>query len=325
MTAGCGPKKGQGARANQGDVQMPTPLVSVIVPTRNRARLLQGCVERLLAQEDAPLYEVIVVDNGSTDETPDLLVRLAAGSDRLRAVREERAGISHARNAGVALAQGELLFFTDDDVLVPDRWVETGVRLFQDESCDALGGPVLPVLEGGVALPAWFGERLYPCLALRPPIGGNRWLTADDWMPYGASMAFRREMVERAGGFDPALGRRGDFLGIGEESVLFRRVLDIGGRVLFSDDFAVEHRIGKDRLRKAYFRKWMRDAATQRAIGHADMPKAAVGPWMARRALERFLGSIWLRARGRERESFEAELEAWEMVGLLRGWARARA
>ena len=304
---------------------MATPPVSIIVPTRNRARLLQGCVERLLAQENAPPYEVIVVDNGSTDATPELLERLSAASERLRVVREERPGISHARNAGVARAQGELVFFTDDDVLVPNRWVATGVRLFRDESCDALGGPVLPVLEGGAALPAWFGERLYPCLALRPPIGGQCWLTPDDWMPYGASMAFRREVIEHAGGFDPALGRRGDFLGIGEESVLFKRVLDDGGRVLFSDEFAVGHRIGPDRLRKAYFRKWTRDAATQRASAGMDKGKVAVGPWMVRRAGERFLRSISLRVKGRERESFEAELEAWEVVGLLRGWAKGRA
>ncbi len=304
---------------------MLRPLVSVIVPTHSRARLLRGCVERLLSQESAPPYEVIVVDNGSTDATPELLRRLSAASERLRVVREERLGSSHARNAGVARAQGELVFFTDDDVLVPDRWVATGVRLFRDESCDALGGPVLPMLEGGAALPAWFGERLYPCLALRPPIGGQCWLTPDDWMPYGASMAFRREVIEHAGGFDPSLGRQGKFLGLGEESALFRRVLEFGGRVLFSDEFVVEHRIGPDRLRKAYFRKWMRDAATQRASVRMGKGKMSAGPWMVRRAAERFLRSISLRAQGRERESFEAELEAWEMVGLLRGWAKGRA
>src|SRR5438477_8864136 len=104
---------------------MGTTTASVIVSTRNRAELLRGCLESLLAERPAIGWEVIVVDNASTDETAATVERCHELADgiRLEYLVEERLGLSHARNRGVAEARGEYLLFTDDDVLVQSGWV----------------------------------------------------------------------------------------------------------------------------------------------------------------------------------------------------------
>jgi glycosyltransferase involved in cell wall biosynthesis len=93
----------------------PPPLVSVVVPTFNRAWSLPDALDSILAQ-DGPAFETIAVDDGSTDETPALL---AAYGDRIRTIRQENRGVSAARNRGIDLARGELLAFLDSD----DRWL----------------------------------------------------------------------------------------------------------------------------------------------------------------------------------------------------------
>src|SRR5262245_12932000 len=93
-------------------------IASVIVATRNRAHYLRDCLQSLSAQSCDRLFEIIVIDNGSTDETPQLLEQWCRVDSRCRTFRETRVGLSVAKNAGARLAKGRLLLFTDDDVLV---------------------------------------------------------------------------------------------------------------------------------------------------------------------------------------------------------------
>ncbi|ROR29625.1 glycosyltransferase [Inmirania thermothiophila] len=310
-------------QSEEDDNLMPL-LVSVIIPTYNRARLIGTAVRHVLAQKGAPPYEVIVVDNGSADDTPAVLNALAASDGRLRVLRELVQGISAARNAGVRAARGEYLFFTDDDVRVPEDWIATGMRHFETRRCDALGGPVLPDIDHTASLPSWFGDFLYPCLALRPPEGDARLLTENDWMPYGANMAFRREALLSAGGFDPRLGRLGNFLGLGEESALFRRILAQGGKVLFIPDAPVRHYIPPERLRRRYFRRWHFDSATQRGWHLAAEEGLRPRPWMLRVAARSFAKSLRLKLARHPEASFRAELRGWEHLGIFRGtWTAA--
>src|SRR6476620_7911729 len=98
---------------------------SVIVCTRNRANYLTRFLESLLSQECSERFEVVIVDNGSTDETPELIKEWCSQHTHFRSVLESRIGLSSAKNAGARSAQGHLLVFTDDDVLLEPHWLHS--------------------------------------------------------------------------------------------------------------------------------------------------------------------------------------------------------
>src|SRR6476469_7832717 len=105
---------------------MRDPLaVSIVMPTYNRCGELEAAVNSALCQtEPADHYELVIVDNNSTDKTAELLQRLTAiHSGRVRAVTERKQGVSHARNAGISAATAPIVAFFDDDVHVTPEWV----------------------------------------------------------------------------------------------------------------------------------------------------------------------------------------------------------
>jgi len=122
------------------------PFVSIIVPTRNRALLLEGCV-RSLALQDYPRqrYEVVVVDDGSCDGTREGLNAIVSQVvvPRIRYVRSEIHGANAKRNAGVQVASGNLLCFVDDDVVAPPQWLHELVRALVSHEVELAWGPVI--------------------------------------------------------------------------------------------------------------------------------------------------------------------------------------
>ncbi|MGH8639481.1 MAG: glycosyltransferase family A protein, partial [Burkholderiales bacterium] len=121
------------------------PLVSVVLCTFNRSQLLGGAVEALLRQDpETPAYEVIVVDNNSTDATRDVIEGFLPGG-RVRYQFESRQGLSVARNRGIEIARGDIIAFTDDDVRVRPAWVRSIVQAFAEhQDVDMIGGKVQP-------------------------------------------------------------------------------------------------------------------------------------------------------------------------------------
>jgi glycosyltransferase involved in cell wall biosynthesis len=177
---------------------MMTPLVSVVVATRNRAASLpealsvhERCATRLA-------WELVVVDNGSTDTTAEVL-RDFAGTTRIpfRAVFEPRTGLSCARNAGWRAARGELIAFTDDDCYPDVEFVDAIARCFADRHVDYLGGRI--TLHDPDDAPVTIQLREEP---LRIP--PRSFVRAG--LIHGANMAARRHVLEILGGFDEMLG-----------------------------------------------------------------------------------------------------------------------
>lgn len=233
-------------------------LVSVIVCTYNRCVSLAETLEALMRQQvraDTP-WELIVVDNNSKDATRQTVERFRSRpcGPEVRYAFEGRQGLSHARNHGLNLARGELVLFTDDDVIPEPGWVQTVADSMRDSGCDACGGFIAPIWEKQP--PAWLTERFYGFLALKPDSDGPRPIRSDEEPPFGANMAFRREVFDRVGGFDPALGRTGTVLAAGEESDLFRRIIAGGGSVMYFPQARVHHKVEAFRVRKQYFRRW---------------------------------------------------------------------
>ncbi len=247
-----------------------TMQVSVVIGTYNRARLLEGTLEALASQEvpDSLEWEIIVVDNNSRDATPQVVTAFSkAVAARVSYAFEPRRGLSHARNRGIREARGSLIAFTDDDVLPAPNWIAQVAAAIDRWNAQGLGGRILPRWEASP--PPWLtaNRSLLAGLAIMD-FEASGLLTlplARQPQVWGANMAFRRELFERVGGFDPRRGIVGKKLFRGEEIDLINRALESGLKIAYDAAPTVFHRIGPDRMRKAYFRKLTFDEAEGRA------------------------------------------------------------
>ncbi len=206
--------------------------VSVVVPTYNRARVLGVCLDSLLAQELDDSYEIVVVDDGSSDATASVVDAVRSAYDGpvpLRYERQEHAGISVARNRGAILARSQLIAYIDDDDDVPPSWlgvIVDGAR--RHPEADALGGAVCLRVEGREPRHCR-GDRLPASQLDHGP--HPVW----DQMLYGGNLAVRRAALERVGPFRPGMSP-------GEEEDWERRLLAAGGHTLYLPEAWLWHR-----------------------------------------------------------------------------------
>jgi GT2 family glycosyltransferase len=198
------------------------PRVSVVVCTHNGAATIEDCLEGVSAL-DYPDYEAIVVDDGSTDGTAELVARFPG----VRLLSVDHAGLSRARNAGLAAADGEIVAYLDDDAR-PDRdWLRYLAAAFEDGEHAGVGGPnIQPPVEGVVAR-----------AVARGPGGPIHVLLSDavaEHIP-GCNMAFRRAALDEIGGFDPRFRVAGDDVDV------CWRLQDRGWTLGFSPAAVVDH------------------------------------------------------------------------------------
>jgi glycosyltransferase involved in cell wall biosynthesis len=232
-----------------------TPAVSVIVCTRNRADHLRLAVASLVEQTlPVDAYEVVVVDNGSTDGTAETLRSLVRRIPNLRILTETTLGLSQARNTGAKAARGDIVVFVDDDAVADPELLEAHRRRFElDDPPVATGGRIR--LRWPDARPAWLpagADSLYSGLDL----GDEARPMEYPVYPYGANMAIARDVLLALGGFSLVLGRHGRNLLSGEERDLFRRLASGHGRVDYVPDARVEHHVLADRAGLGwYFRR----------------------------------------------------------------------
>lgn len=232
---------------------------SVVIPTFNRAGELRGTLDNLAKLRSDSAWEVIVVDNNSTDDTRRVVGDAApAFPVELVYLFEAEQGRSAAMNAGIAQARGRIIVTTDDDVRVEPDWLDRAGAALETLDCDYVGGKVLPLW--GAPRPAWIPEH-----------GGKQWAVialldyGDEPIPFfsrahraplGVNMAFRREVFERAGGWDNSVGRRkGTLLGQEVREWMYR-ARAAGLRGFYAPTMTVRHVIQRDRLNKHYFRRW---------------------------------------------------------------------
>ena len=222
-----------------------TPTVAIILCTRDRAESLRetlASIGRCAIPADLTA-ELLVVDNGSTDGTADVVreTRLSNGLP-IRHVQEPHPGQVHARNAGLRASRADAILFTDDDVRLPLNWIDGMCRPILSGAADAVAGWV-------------HFTPTYETLFTRAPLDRLRgWFAStDDIDPrapgrlVGANMAFSRRVVKTVGEFDPELGPGA--LGFFDDSLWSWRITEAGFRtVAAAPEISVEHHFDHSRL-----------------------------------------------------------------------------
>jgi glycosyltransferase involved in cell wall biosynthesis len=257
------------------------PAVAVLIATYNRAALLRDTLQVLSASQvkRSTRWEVVVIDNNSTDATASVVASMQSGFPvRLVYLREPRQGRSAALNAGIAATTAPLLLLTDDDVRVDASWLDAGVRALSN-GADYVGGPVAPRWE--VPPPSWFDldhSDLWGTLAILDY--GDEPFDFDDRkrVPLGANMGLRRSLIERVGGFRVDLGRTGTRRLLGQEvPELLSRARAARLRGHYVPAMRVEHYVPAVRLTRAYFRRWWMGKGYSRALLEAMQPVTELG------------------------------------------------
>lgn len=234
-----------------------TPDINVIIATRNRASGLEELLHALAQQQTNGRFsfDVLVADNGSTDETRQVVEQLRSSVPvPLRYLYEARTGKPWALNRALQASTGRMLAFIDDDVRPTPGWLGALWTCLEEGRADAVGGRVLPHWTG--PRPAWLsGDAAAPFIfgALGCVDHGDRRLMSTlsgqyHWL-VGGNLALRRELVQQLGGFDVRMRR-------GQDTEYAMRCLRHGKRVMYEPTALAYHKIGPDRLTPAYFRRW---------------------------------------------------------------------
>ncbi|CAM5514021.1 putative mycofactocin biosynthesis glycosyltransferase MftF [Streptomyces afghaniensis 772] len=236
----------QGGEPGEGGGAGEPPYASVVVATRERAGQLARALDSLLAQ-DHPRFEIVVVDNAPvTSETRELIERKYA--ERVRYVCEPVPGLAVAHNTGLAAVRGEVVAFTDDDVVADPRWLtELTVPFAADPGLGCSTGLILParlttpaqvLLESHGGFAKGFTPRTYD--PARPPGDEPLFPFTAGRFGSGANMAFRTAALRSVGGFDPATGAGTAARG-GDDLYGFVRVLAQGHRLRYTPSALVWH------------------------------------------------------------------------------------
>ena len=225
--------------------------VSIVVSSRDRCDLLAGTIESLLAQTADPgSYEIVAVDNGSSDGTASMVRDFECQTKgRVRYVFEPRQGVSYGRNAGIAAAVGELIAFTDDDVRVQPEWLTAATRVLRDApGIHYVGGPVLPLWEEPP--PAWLTRQHWAPIAAVDH--GPQSFDVPDDRPVclvTANLLVRRAALNRVGWFNPAFRRC-------QDRELMLRLWKAGLRGSYAPDVVALTLVPRERLQRRYHRWW---------------------------------------------------------------------
>jgi glycosyltransferase involved in cell wall biosynthesis len=233
--------------------------LSVCICTHNRSGMLSMVLDKFetLIVPEGLLFDVLIVDNGSTDDTAKISSRyIKRNPGRFRYIYEGNLGLSNARNRGFRETDSEVVAFIDDDAVPRDGWLEALIEGYgQGEDVGVVGGQALLVLPD-TPLPIWFKKPLYSCFSERE-IKGEKIFQCNKIVdyPFGANISFRRELAIEAGQFNTNLGRVGKKLLSGEETLLCRRIHKRGYRILIHPKAIADHYIQPDRISLKYLLK----------------------------------------------------------------------
>jgi glucosyl-dolichyl phosphate glucuronosyltransferase len=302
---------------------------TIIICTFNRSCLLDHTLGQLRCL-DVPAcaeWEILVVNNNSTDDT-DAVIQCHSEQLPIRRLWEPRTGKSHAANLAVREAHGDLLLWTDDDVLVDRNWLSSFIQAARaNPDASFFGGPIAPWFE--IEPPAWITAQLSSigsCFAIREGFKEPFTPVGPRYLPYGANMATRPHCFDGRP-FDVRLGPQGDTEIRGEEEALLHQCLKDGLNGLWVRDAMVQHFIPKERLTERFvWNFYFGYGRTEVRAGLVPQTKEIFGlpRWAVRRYLESAVVSKILSPMKNERW-LRAFKDAATCRGVFREYREQRA
>lgn len=238
-------------------------MITVIIPTRNRADLLLPAIKSLLTQTlEKNCFEALIVDNGSTDHTAEVVSRFTNELPNLRYIHAQEPGLHVGRHRGMHEAKGDILVFADDDIEATPAWLESYHLLFSDSQVAMAGGNNFPLfiepppdwLKRLWEKPMLGGGRSIPALSILHLTGNARAFSPNQ--VWGCNFAIRKSVLMDAGGFHPD--------GMPKELIRFRAdgethvsrfVIESGLKCMFHPGASVYHKVTPERMSLNYFRQ----------------------------------------------------------------------
>lgn len=244
--------------------------ITVILCTYNRCGMLPKALNCIAVSTlpQSVKWEVLVVDNNSNDQTREIVEGYCNRyPGRFRYLFETQPGLSNARNAGIREAKGDIIVFMDDDVTVEPTWVQNLTANMHNGEWVGVGGRVIP--EWDCTPPQWLSLDQWYALGPLPNFYFGPDACELTEPPFGANMAYRKEMFEKYGGFRTDLGRRPGTLMSNEDTEFGARLLAAGEKLRYESSAVVYHPVQKDRTDKKYFLSWWfhKGQATIRQFG----------------------------------------------------------
>ena len=231
--------------------------LSVIICTYNRDKYIYNVLKSVAENNlDTSLYEVVLVNNNSTDNTESECKRFAINFPNISFQYhvELNQGLSYARNRGIAEAKGNVVVYVDDDATVNAEYLTTYHRFFAtNENAYAAGGPILPVYE--TEEPKWFSHYIRQLITGRLYLGNEAKEFSKGAFPGGGNAAYRKSVFDKVGLFNPELGRKGNSLIGAEEKDLFDKMVDNAIKFYYLPNAILYHIIPPTKLTRDYFQR----------------------------------------------------------------------
>jgi len=290
--------------------------------THNHADRLAKTLHSLEALRRSQLpFELLVVNNASTDGTSAILEQTdwRPQGVPVRVVVENKLGLSNARNRAIAEACGEYIIFFDDDETLGPEWLKEYEQAIRTWQPDALGGRIEVLFEGGER-PRWLQDELLGFIGQLSHGPTPKELSDPSTPIFGGNFGFRKVVFEQIGTFDADLGRRGGDNTGGEDTEIYRRMVDAGMKVRWVPDAVIYHRIESPKLRKSYFldlhyRQGRMEGRRRRGAANR-LPPLYLLPQLWRA----FSAAAERRFRQGGDQSLRLEMNVAYFVGFILGW-----
>lgn len=217
--------------------------ISIIICTYNRSKLLVDCLESLLRNLGSQdHYEIIIVDNNSTDNTASIGLKYSEKYEFVKYFKEPEVGLSHARNAGCENANGEWLVYIDDDITVDQKFYHELEKIILINSFDLFTGIPIPNFE--VQKPKWIPISFERKMTRHTEIG-----LIENESIVGCIMAIKKSTLEKIGGFSPALGMKGNQIAYGEDDYIQIKATEMNFKIGINPNLIVHHNVRKEKLK----------------------------------------------------------------------------
>ncbi len=301
---------------------MPEPRISAIICTHNRESYLGAAIDSLLEQDFEGEYEVIVVDNASTDRTHEI-VEARLPHPRLQYVYEAVTGLSVARNTGAKAASSPILAYLDDDAVASRHWLQVLHDAYQQNDKLAIaGGKVTLIWPPDVTPPAWLSTNLAGNLGAYDLGDEAIAIERPGLTPRGLNYSIRKTFLDRIGGFDANLGRVGKNLLSNEELHMTELALDLGWHVTYLPKALVAHNVAPERIYQSWFlnRGWWQGISEC----YREQLSGRAGPKQVLRGGERLLRGFYKSVKDFRdpAQRFDHLVYAYSQVGYLTAVAK---